>query len=146
MGRSELSDFSKNRILPVTKHSWIVADRSSISVSTTVDMIQDNRQLAKALTDFHGLVVLLVRLQYQQRITEQTRMLVQEQDQEKRLVESALETLSSAIIKDRRLFKDFRGKPLLDACQMVGTHIGITFLETKTGRSKRLSGSFKKPV
>lgn len=129
MGRSELSDFSKDRILPVSKHSWIVADHCSISISTTVDLIQDNKGLAKALTDFHGLVVLLVRLQYQQRITEQTRMLVQEQDQEKRLVESALETLSSAIIKDRRLFKDFRGKPLLDACQMVGTHIGITFVQ-----------------
>ncbi len=130
LGQSDLGDVSRKRTLPITKYSWVVVDeQSEISSKTTLELVGDIDQAMDCMADFHELVFSLVRLQYEKRISEQTRIIVQEQDQEKRLVESALENLSSTINKDHRDFRDFRGKPLLDACQMVGAHIGIKFVQ-----------------
>lgn len=128
--RPELSDLLKDRIAPVSRGSWInVSENCSVSVETTDDLCGDIGRLTTALSDFHDLVVHLVGIQYQQRMTDQASMLVQEQDQENRLVETALEKLSSTIIKDRREFVALKGKPLLDACQIVGSQSGITFVQ-----------------
>lgn len=127
MGRADLEDFSRAKTLPLGVKSWVSSENSSVSISGTIELMGNDDGLSRILTDFHSLVVALVRLQYDRIITEQTRMLVQEKDQEKRLVESALETLSSTIIKDRRDFGEIKGRPLLDACRIVGAHVGIKF-------------------
>lgn len=127
IGLSILDDSLENKSLPLTRHSWIVVTHGALTCRSTTEIAKDERALETVISDFNLIVVRLVGIQYQQSLANQKRMLVQEQDDEKRLVESALETLSSSIIKDRREFRDFRGKPLLDACQMVGVHIGIKF-------------------
>lgn len=129
IGLPELKEFCQNKVLPLTKHCWLAVADGSISCRTTTDIILDDNRRLGILRDFNSLAFRLVRLQRQRTITGQTTKLLQEQDREKRLVESALETLSSSIIKDRREFRDFQGRPLLDACQMVGAHIGIKFVQ-----------------
>ena len=111
MGRADLENFSRAKALPLSAKSWVSAEKSSVSVLATIGLTEAKDELSRILTDFHSLVVKLVRLQYDRIISEQTRMLVQEKDQEKRLVESALETLSSTIIKDRRDFGEIKGRP-----------------------------------
>ena len=120
---------SKGKKLPLSVKSWVSVEKCSVSAKTTAELVETYDEVGRTLSDFHSLVVAIVRLQYDRIITEQTRMLVQEQDQEKRLVESALQTLSSTIIKDHRDFSEIKGKPLLDACRILGAHVGIKFTQ-----------------
>lgn len=130
LGHSDLSDFSNGKTLPVTKHTWLVADDKCVeTVVGTIDLLNDRSRFIGVIGDLVELLFKLIWLQYERRITDQTRRLIEEQNQEKRLIESALENISSAIIKDHRDFKDLKGKPLLDACQMVGAHIGAKFVQ-----------------
>lgn len=128
MGIAGLSDLPIDMRLPLTVRSWVIAKDCQMSIGPTFEFMEKPDDIEKLALDFHLLAVFLVSLQYEKIDSEQTRLLVREQDQESRLVESALETISSTIMKDRRDFTEIKGEPLIDACRIIGAHQGIRFI------------------
>ena len=143
MGRTDLENVSQGKNLPLCVKSWVSVEKCSVSAKATVELLETADAVSVTLSDFHALLIAIVRLQYDRIISQQTRILIQEKDQEKRLVESAFQTLSSTIIKGHRDFGEIKGRPLLDACCIVGAHIGIKFTQRQDDDQEGLGDPLK---
>ena len=138
MGYSDMLEITPGQIIPICPSTWLVASgHAQINAEASSDLFAHNEAPWTALKVFHSLLSSVISLQQKEKLATQSSMLIREEEDQRRLFRSALDSLSGVIVKKKKVSVELKGDPLFDACQLVGAKLGITMRQgSKSGTEK----------